>query len=236
MLRSTFIQRLRSIAGIAIGGALLVSGCASETLFQSAFTQNTIGAPPPAAQAVGTVTLAGAPGSIVVVEPPPGASPSERWVKISRNGQNAPITTMLCNFSQFRGDGTYSLIAVLFIPSNAGLATVEFDTSAQGQPPGIGFLHLDFLQNNTVRINDDAGNVWGTFPRDQFFSLAVTLEITPQSATAHMSLFGTGASGNKDFNVTPLSLARQLGAVKFWMGFPWQGSFDATDIVVTRKK
>jgi hypothetical protein len=231
MPRPAFIPRARRIASVAVVGSWLAAGCASETLFQSGFNQNTIGAPPPTAQAVGTVTLAGAPGSIVVVGPPPGAS--EQWVQISRNGQDAAITTMLCNFSQFRGDGTYSLIAALFIPSNAGLATVEFDTPT---PPGIGFLHLDFLQNNTVRINDDPMQVWGTFPRNQFFSLAVTLEITPTSATAHMSLFGTGASGSKDFNVTPLTFARQLDAVKFWMGFPWQGSFDATDIVVTRKK
>jgi hypothetical protein len=231
VLRSIFIPRARVIARISVVGALLVSGCASETLFQSNFNQNTIGSPPPTAQATGTVTLSGAPGSIVVVGPPPGAN--DRWVQISRNGEQAPITTMLCNFSQFRGDGTYSLLAALFIPSGSGLATVEFDTTS---PPGIGFLHLDFTQENKVRINDDPGNVWGTFPRDHLFSLAVTLEITPTSATAHMSLFGAGASGTKDFDVTPLALARQLGAVKFWMGFPWQGSFDATDILVTRKK
>jgi hypothetical protein len=234
MLSPSFISRARRLAGIAFVGSWLVAGCASETLFQSGFNQNTIGSPPPAAQAVGTVALSGAPGSVVVVAPPPGAS--EHWVKISRNGKNAPITTMLCNFSQFRGDGTYTLIAALFIPSNAGPATVEFDTSPQSQPPGFGFLHLDFLQNNTVRINDDATTAWGAFPRDQLFTLVVTLDITSQSATAHMSLFGAGASGTKDFNVTPLSLARRLGAVKFWMGFPWEGSFDATDIVVTRKK
>jgi hypothetical protein len=233
MLSPTFISRSRLIAGVAVVVSVLASGCASETLFQSAFNQNPIGSPPPTAQATGTVTLAGAPGSIVVVGPPPGAT--EQWVKISRNGEQAPITTMLCNFSQFRGEGSYSLVASLFIPSNVGLATVEFDTAAQGAPPGIGFLHLDFMQNNTVRL-DDGGITWGTFPRDQFFSLAVTLDITSTSATAHMSLFGTGASGTKDYNVTPLSLARQIGAVKFWMGFPWQGSFDATDIIVTRKK
>jgi hypothetical protein len=226
--------RARRIAGIAVAGSLLVSGCASETLFQSGFNQNAIGSPPPAAQAVGTVTLAGAPGSIVIVGPPPGVS--EHWVQISRNGQNAPVTSMLCNFSQFRGEGTYSLIAALFIPRSAGLATVEFDTTPMGQPSGVGFLHLDFLENNTVRINDDPNQVWGTFPRDQVFSLTVTLEITSQSATAHMSLFGTGASGNKDFNVTPVALARQIGAVRFFMGTPWQGSFEATDILVTRKK
>jgi hypothetical protein len=35
--------------------------------------------------------------------------------------------------------------------------------------------------------------------------------------------------------VTPLALARQFGAVKFWMGFPWEGSFDVTEILVSLK-
>lgn len=66
------------------------------------------------------------------------------------------------------------------------------------------------------------------------------MDITSSSATAHMNLFGTGASGAQDVNivnnVTPLFLARQFGAAKFYMGFPWNGAFDATNIVVTRKK
>jgi hypothetical protein len=221
--------------GIVLVASLLASGCATETLFQSGFNNNPIGAPPPAAQTVGTIVPAGLPGSIVVVAAPPGAPAAEHWVQISR-AAGPDITTMLCNFSQFRGDGTYTLLASLFIPSGSGLATVEFDTSPISSPMSTGFLHLDFMQNNTVRINDDAKQTWGTFPRDQFFSLAVTLEITATSATAHMSLFGTGTSGTKDFDVTPLFLAQQIGAVKFWMGFPWTGSFDVTDILVTRKK
>ena len=97
------------------------------------------------------------------------------------------------------------------------------------------FLHLDFLQDNTVRINDDPNLTFGTFPRDQFFTLSVNLEITPQSAVAHMALFGTGTSGTMDFTIPSLNLARQYGAIRLWMGFPWTGSFDATDILVTRQ-
>jgi hypothetical protein len=217
---------------------LLLTGCGSVTLFQSNFNSNTVGAPPAHNQATGTIDVSGAPGSVVIVSAPRNATGN--WAQIQRIGQQAPISVMQCNFSQFQGDGSYSLLAVLFIPSGSGLATVEFDTFAQANPPSTGFLHLDFMQNNTVRINDDNGQVFGTFPRDQFFTLAANLEITSSSATAHLNLFGAGASGTKDLNivsnVTPLFLARQFGAVKFWMGFPWNGSFDVTNILVTRKK
>jgi hypothetical protein len=226
---------VKRILGLgSIGFLFLLAGCNSVTLFQSSFSSHAVGAPPSHNQSTGTIDIAGAPGSVMIVPPPPTATGN--WAQISRTGgPGAPITTMQCSLSQFKGDGSYSLLAVLFIPSGSGLATVEFETFGQASPSFAGFLHLDFLRTNTVRINDDPAQVFGTFPRDQFFTLAVTLDITPSSATAHMQLFGTGASGSKDFNVTPLFLARQFGAVKFWMGFPWNGSFDVTDILVTRK-
>jgi hypothetical protein len=213
------------------------------TLFQSSFDSNAVGGPPSHNQSTGTIDVSGAPGSVVIVFPPPNATGN--WAKIQRiGGPGTAISTMQCNFSQPPQDGSYSLVAVLFIPSGSGLATVEFDTSAQANPPSIGFLHLDFgdftsnnlVQKNTVRINDDNGQLFGTFPRDRFFTLAVNLEIRSSSATAHMNLYGAGASGTKDLNnITPLSLARQFGEVKFYMGFPWNESFDVTNILVTRK-
>ncbi len=49
---------------------------------------------------------------------------------------------------------------------------------------------------------------------------------------------GAGASGQADYNILPpfIPMAHQFGAIRVWMGFPWTGSFDATQIVVTRQK
>jgi hypothetical protein len=227
----------RWLARAALAGATLLAGCASETLLQSNFNANAIGAPPAVNQAVGTMHVVdGAPGSVAIVGPVPGSN--ENWVRISRaavENNQAPISMLEGDFSQFRGDGTYGFLAALFIPSGSGLASVEFDTTPAGSPASAPFLHLDFLQNNTVRLNDDPNLTFGTFPRDQFFTLSVNLEITPQSAVAHLALFGTGTSGTMDFTIPSLNLARQYGAIRLWMGFPWTGSFDATDIVVTRR-
>jgi hypothetical protein len=212
---------------------VLATGCSSVTLFQSAFNSNAVGAPPPHVQATGTIDVAGASNSVLVVNPPPGTN--EHWVKISRVGDQAPITTMQCNFSALRGPGTYTLAAAMFIPKGSGLATIEFDTSPAGAPPNFGFLHLDFLQDGTVRMDDNPAQVWGTYQHDQSFDVFVTLDITATTAVAHLSLIGSGASGTKDYNVPLGQLANQLGAVKIWMGFPWQGSFDITDILVTKR-
>ncbi len=126
---------------------------------------------------------------------------------------------------------------MLFIPSGTGLASVEFDTGPFGAPPSTSFLHLDFTTENVVRINDDSANTWGAFPRDQFFALSVNLEITSTTAVAHMALFGTGTSGTKDFTIpAPFSnFAHQFGAIKVWMGSPWTGAFDATDLLIMRR-
>jgi hypothetical protein len=108
--------------------ATLLAGCASETLLQSSFNANAIGAPPATSQAVGTMHVVdGAPGSVVIVGPVPGSN--ENWVRISRAAQpnnTAPISMLEGDFSQFRGDGTYGFLAALFIPSGSGLASVEF--------------------------------------------------------------------------------------------------------------
>jgi hypothetical protein len=227
-------------------GCLLLSGCASETLFQSSFNSSAVGVPPAANQATGTVTLAGTPGSVEVVVAPTNATPPQptgNWVKVSRaKGLGNPVNVMLCHLRPLRGDGTYSLLAVLYIPSGSGLATVEFATSSQAGAPNFGFLHLDFLENNKVRINDDNAQVFGTFTRNQMFTLAVTLQITASSATANVQLLGgSAASGSMEgINIVrpgfPLSLARQFGTVKFSMGSDWSGFFDVTDIIVTRKE
>jgi len=220
---------LHSIATIAVA---FTAGCSSVTLFQSNFNADAVGSPPPQAQATGTIAVAGASNSVLVVTAPPGAT--DQWAQISRNGDQAPISTMLCNFSALDGPGTYTLVATAFIPKGSGLATIEFDTSPAGAPPNIGFMHMDFMQNGTVRMDDDPAQVWGTFANDKTFDVFVTLDITATSAVAHMSLIGSGASGTKDYNVPLGKFANQLGAVKIWMGFPWQGSFDVTDVIVTK--
>ena len=98
------------------------------------------------------------------------------------------------------------------------------------------FLHLDFTPDNRVRIDDDPGTLFGTFPRDQVFIVQVTLNINASAATAHTILSGAGASGQADYTVTSAlhPVARQFGAVRLMMGFPSTGKFDATTIVVTR--
>lgn len=257
------IQRFRPALTLTLLLFGLLTGCNSVTVFQSGFNSNSVGTPPAHNQTVGTMdVVSGAPGSVVVVSAPPGAT--ENWVQIQRTGQNAPISVMQCNFSQFQPTGSYTLTAELFIPSGSGLATVEFDTSPFGAPPSIGFLHLDFgdftvpdgrggqvQRPNSVRINDmnDSAHVFGSFQRGQFFNFTANLQITSTGATATFNLFGTGASGvypdpaaspftpfSIVSNTSPLSLIQQFGAVRFWMGFPWNGSFDTTDIIVNRKK
>jgi len=220
--------------GSLLVALFLTTGCASETLFEANFDGNTIGQPPSPTQAVGTVNLDGPQGGVLVVAPP--VTPSGKWVQIRRPDGPA-VVALLGNLSQFRGDGTYVFSTFLYIPAKTGLASIQFE------PFGVaantyteGFLHLDFMQDNTVRIDDDPGTAFGTFPRDQVFIVQVTLNINA-SSKAHIVLSGAGASGeaNRDVLAPLRAKAQQFGAVRIWMGFPQTGSFDATNIVVTRK-
>jgi hypothetical protein len=217
---------------VSIAGLFLAADCNGETVFASAFDSNDLGSPPAHAQSTGTIALDGPAGSVTVVSAP--GSATGRWAKITRASSQTSVTAMQCNLSEFGGDGTFGLLAVLYIPTGAEVATLQFEPFAQPASSYVSFLHIDFLQNNTVRFNDEDASAFGSFPRDQAFTVAVTLTINASSVSAHVDLLG-GATGSADHAGTPLALARQFGAVRFWMGWPWTGSFYVNDVVVTRQ-
>lgn len=222
--------------GYLLSSLLLLSACGSTTVLLSNFTDDTIGSPPASAQATGTVTTDPGAGSITVVAAPNPSLPANKWAQISHPTAPSKETTLTGNFSRFDGVGNYALLASLYIPSGSGVVTVQFETFHQGPHPNLSFLHLDFMPEGDVRI-DDSNVRFGQFPRDQSFVLSVNLVITETTAIAEITLLGGSASGDTNVSIQPvlLPLARQFGAVKFWIGFQHQGSFFVDDILVTRK-
>ena len=146
---------MRLILRCAVVGFILLTGCASDTLFQSNFDPTPIGQPPAHVQPVGTANVDGPSGSVVVIVTRAfPTTPCGKWVQISRS--NGPsVSGMQGNFSQFRGDGVYPFSTILYIPSRSGLATVQFETFNQPTSTVSSFLHLDFMQDNTVRLDDN---------------------------------------------------------------------------------
>jgi hypothetical protein len=197
----------------------------SKTLFQSNFDPTPVNDPPAPLQAVGTARIEGPPRSVIVIAPP--VLPSGKWVQISRPTGPA-IAAFHGVFSHVPGDGVYTFFALMFMTAASGIASISFETAV-----GQEFLHLDFMPDNGVRI-DDISAEFGSFPRDQPFIVQVTLTINAAS-TAHIVLSGAGASGEQTYAVlAPFQpLSRQFGAVRAWQGFPNTGAFDATNIVVT---
>ena len=236
-MRGCSLERVPAASSLGSLLALLsgLSACGSTTVLQVNFNSDTAGSPPAPAQATGTVSLAPGAGTITVVPAPAPGLPANKWARISHPTQPSPETVMRCTFSRFDGPGNYTLLASLFMPSGTGAATVQFETFNGSTSSAPSFLHLDFMPEGDVRI-DDSATRFGHFPRDQTFALSVNLVITGAAATAHMTLFGPGASGSQDYNINPafLSIARQFGAMRFWMGFQWQGAFFVDDILVTR--
>ena len=212
--------------------ALLVSGCASETIFRSNFDSTPIGQPPSITQSVGTAHVFG--GGVTVIAAP--VAPSGKWIQISRPNNPNVITGMQGKMTK-SGDGVYTFSATMFMPTGAQVATIQFESSGNGPEDVSAFLHLDLMPDNTVRIDDDDSTKFGSFQRDQPFIVQVTLKIGAPSSTAHIVLAGATASGVKDTTIIgglqPLS--REFGAIRIWQGFPHVGAFDATNISVTRR-
>jgi len=212
----------------------LLAGCTTETLFQSNFSSNPIGSPPAMTQAIGTAHSFGPGNSVQVVGPIAGST--ENWLQVSRGAGDQQIAGMQGVLSAVRPPGVFTLSAAVYIPAGAGAATILFGPDYPASENSLPeFLHLDFMPDNHVRIDDVDTTEFGTFPRNQTFDVFVTLTTNVNPATAHIALIGAGASGSADYKILPFeqSLAQQFGSVTFWMGYPWLGSFDATDIVVT---
>jgi hypothetical protein len=226
-----FTGRQKIGAVVALALAFLISGCGPNQVLLANFNSDTVGGLPSTNQRVGTVAVDAGAGSVRVAAPPSGASTN--WVEISHPNANTPQTGLQGKFNSFHGEGTYGLLSVLFIPTGCGVVTLQFEPAQNGPSDLLNFLHLDFMPDNTVRIDDGKAS-FGKFPRDQFFTVSVNLKVEAATTTAQMQLFGTGASGNLDYTVQSIfgNLSKQIGGVRFWMGFQHAGAYKVDDIVV----
>jgi hypothetical protein len=213
---------------------LLVSlaACNSTTVLLANFNTEPVGAPPAFTQPTGTVETSAGAGSVTVVVSP-DSSTGSHWLRISHPTQPAPETVMRARFDSFHGSGHYGLLASVFIPSGTGAVTLQLEPFSGSVNSSPDFLHLDFMPQNNVRLNDNDADRFGTFPRDQSFVVSIQVDTTMTPAKATISLLGAGATGSKDV-VLP-SLASQFGAVRIWMGFQWTGTFFVDDVIVTRQ-
>lgn len=237
MIRYNHLRRTTYLLGLFSFAVLFFSGsCNSTTVLLSNFKNDTVGSPPAPTQPTGTVSVSPGAGSVTVVAAPNPDLPANKWAHISHPTAPSPETTLTGDFEGQTGIGNYSLIASMFIPADAEVVTVQFETLVSPQPH-LSFFHIDFMPEGDVRIDDGAVR-FGHFPRDKSFVLQVNLNITPTTATAEVTLLGGEASGNITADIQPvlLPLARQFGAVKFWVGFQHEASFFVDDILVTRKK
>ena len=78
------------------------------------------------------------------------------------------------------------------------MASISFETTTAQE-----FLHIDFMTNNTVRIDDDDATEFGSFPRDQVFLVQVTLNISAAQSTVQVVLSGGVASGTQNYTMPP---------------------------------
>jgi hypothetical protein len=220
--------------GIVVFLILFASGCSSKVYFNADFTNNPNNQPPTATQKVGTVNVEGPTNSVVVVSQAP-ALPG-KWIKVNRSNNSQAVPALQGVLSETLGNGTYLFTSTLFIPDGSGVATIHLESFNQAINSYGSLLHIDFLENNRIRLDDDASTVFGSFPRNQPFILQVTLNISSTATTAGIVLSGDSASGQTSHTIAQNPFSKQFSSVKYLVGFPWIGSFNATNIVVRQKQ
>jgi hypothetical protein len=223
-----FFYRLCLVISLTI-----MSSCNGEKILVANFNGNPLGQPPVHNQEVGVIdNIIPIENSIVAKVP----NVPSNWVKITRPNNPQVIAGILGTATTSKGIGKYTFTATLFIPDDGGMATIQFEPFNQ-TPPNLAYLHIDFLRNNKVRVNDSEVAVFGNFPHNQPFIVQVILTIKSSESTADIVLSGANTSGQFHIsNFTGSGFAPRFGCVRLWMGFPWVGTFYATNIVLRYEK
>ena len=218
----------------SIVAALTLSGCATETLFRSNFDATPEGQPPSPTQAVGTAGVFGPPGSVKIVTGVPGLN--GKFLEISRP-TGPDVAGMQGKFEQFRGNGRYTFSATVVMPLDSQVATIQFEQFTNPSTSLSAFLHLDFMSDNKVRIDDNEAATFGEFVRGEPFIVQVKLDIGDTASAANIILSGGGASGEHNHAITgpAQTQSRNFGAIRIWQGFPHTGRFDVQNVAVTRR-
>lgn len=201
---------------IQFGLYCLLLGCNSDVLLLANFKQDTVGQPPSQIQSTGEVFTDGLSGWVRVDTIAPSVN---RWAHLRRPLNNDNLVALQGVFKPLRGDGDYGILYSIIIPS--GSQIISFSLESPAAPPNIygGFLHLDFLENNQVRIDDNGQTMFGSFPRDKPFVVSLVLHLTSGGSSVDITLTGNGAEGSLTYSIpNPYALIRQFQAARFWIG------------------
>jgi len=225
-------RRLFLCLVIVLPSALFFS-CGNQKLYHATFKADPINQAPLNAQEVGTAQTDGGANAVTVIHDP--QNPPGKWVKIKRESGATNLSAFQGRFNEFKGNGSYTFSTTLIIPEGCETLTVQFERFNQPINQYESFMHIDFLESNQMRINDDSSTLFGTFPRNQIFIIQVTLNINDTSSNADIVLAGVGAAGESHYEIPFNSFAKQFGAVRLWMGSQSTGEFKATNILVKLK-
>ena len=228
-------MKLASLLFLSVA-VLLSAACSSTTVLLTNFNAEPLGGPPATVQPTGTLEFKNGAGSVRVVSPPAGDNAGKQWLRINHPtaGPTSEETVMRAQFDTFHGAGKYNLVVALFIPTGTGAVSLDLETINGSLASSPNFLHLDFTPENSVRLNDDDTQRFGSFPRDTSFVLSILVDSTVAPPTARISLLGGGsATGQRDVVLPPI--AGSFGALRWWMGFQWKGEFFLDDLLVTKQ-
>jgi hypothetical protein len=216
---------------------LLLGACNSTTLLEVRFDDDALGVPPSTTQELGTLFIENGAGSVVVVDTPASdvLPPDKRWARISHPAGGTPQTSMRAMMAAPAGLGDFTITTILYVPSGDAVPTIQLEPFAGGPSSYASFLHVDLLTDGSLRI-DDGTETFGHFPHDQLFLLSIQLKVSESGATARVAPVGAGASGFTEVPIAAASLARQLGAVRIWMGYQFGGEFYVDDVVVVKRE
>lgn len=213
---------------------ILTAGCNSDLLFLANFNNDTPGQPPSQSQEKGKVFTDGLAQWVVVSYLNDSTNELALLQRPQKGGKLASLQGVM---ERTYSSGDFGIIAALNIPS--GSETVSFSLESPAAAPNAyeGFLHIDFLTNNRLRIDDHATAIFGTFPYDKTFVFSMLFHLEPAGSYVEVCVTGNGAEGSHRYDIrTPYALMSQFQAARFWFGFDWKGRCYIDDFMITKHR
>lgn len=209
-----------------------VNGCGATVIYRDSFNTPAVGQPPGQAE-IGTAT---ASGDARIAAHPQDPASSDRWLRLARPVATQPGGEYVGTFTEqvLNDNGSVSLVG--YIPAASKMMMSVFFEVAPPGPPGP-FLHIDLLEDGTIRVNDST--LVGTYEFDTLIAFVIGFELEGAQPVANILIRGGGEDASLTVPVPGSIAGFGLGRVRVFAPFEGvnapPGAFLVNDVVATRR-
>lgn len=214
---------------------IVLYGCGTDVVYRDSFDSSPIGELPGPPQ-IGTSSVFGDPGDVLIAENPINDISSDRWLQLKREDPVGMLAEYVATLEEpITTGGNVALVG--YIPAFAPITmTVYFDTPAFA--PSLTLMHIDLLPNRNIRVNDST--VEGTYEFNTPIAFLIGFDLDASPPTATLLVRGGAEDASATVEIPAAAAGFGLGRVRVVAPFEGvnspQGRFFINEAVATRQR